>query len=510
MEKEELKLPPTFIELAEKHFLSFKQYSYQLRDLMAELDNILNCKGDTLTRERARQTGKTTSITLIALICMIFLPELAKKEEYLIKYPILKEFKKGFNIGVVAPRLKQAIIPMKRLQKIVIRPELLELTKRLNIKILNSAQELFNLSNGSSMVAMSGNPVTAQEGESFHLLIIDEAQRMKPYSWYKVYAPMVSSTNGTTLAFGTAWTTETSFAKEIKLNKNNGLHSRITYEEALKHGKYYKKWLANAIKRMPGGKESRNFKLNFALICDKSEKNPISVEAWEDIDMLEDYLPGETEGENIYVGIDWGKIGNCTFVAIGEKLLDKIRLIDLLELQGDDYPTQHVLIQTFLNEYPKIKRIWSESTGLGGPNTDFLIAAYGKIVQPITAYMLPLLHEKLLNEISNKRLKRPKIKEEGPWKSLSRQFINCEKVQQGSTFKLVASKDKDEDEDEDEQDDGIDATAYMIGAALNDKLFSFVFKKCIRTARHLMGGNNNRLLTKKLDRGKTSKKIKNF
>lgn len=500
-------LPGNFIKDAERHYLSFPQYSYQLRDLLVELENILHCKGDTVTRERARQTGKTTSIALLSLICMIFLPEMAKLEKYLKRFPILKEFKNGFNIGIVAPRLKQAIIPMKRLQKVSRRPEFVELIDRLNIKVLNRAQELFNLSNGSSMVAMSGNPVTAQEGESFHLLIIDEAQRMKPYSWYKVYAPMVSSTNGTTIAYGTTWTTETAFAKEIKLNKNNGLHSRITYEEAIKHGKYYKKWLAGAIKRMPGGKESRNFKLNFALLPDKSEKNPITVEMWEDIDMLENYLPGETEGENIYVGIDWGKIGNCTFVVVGEKLLDKVRLVALLELQGDNYPVQHVLIQKFLSNFPKLKRIWSESTGLGGPNTDFLIAAYGNIVQPITAYMLPLLHEMLLDEISNKRLKRPKIKEEGPWKSLSRQLINCEKVQKGATFKLVASKGKDEDEDE--QDDGIDACSYMIGAALKDKNFSFVFKKCIRNTERIIEKGSN-MIMKKLGRGKTSKKIKNF
>jgi hypothetical protein len=462
-------LPKNFLSIIKEHIFEFDLYPYQLKDLLVELEDILFGYGNSLTRERARQTGKTASITVLCLSCMTLLPALAQSEKYLKRFPSLKLFKDGFAIVVVAPKIEQAKITLRRLKSISQKKNYKNLMAELGIEVTNKSLFLFSLSNGSSAVAMSGNPKSVTEGESAHLLIFDEAHQIVPYSWHKAYSPMVSSTNGTIVSFGISWTKKLSFYNQIQLNKKLGLHSRIPYTEAQKYSEYYKKWIMNELSRI--GKDSMEFQLNFLLVWLLKTTNPITPELWDDIDMLGDYLPGETTSDNIYVGIDWGKTHNNTAVTVIEKTLNMLKEIDLLELTGDDYPQQHVAIQVFLNKYPRLKKIWSESTGVGDTNTDFLIAIFGNKVQPVTAYNLPMLHDKLLNEINYKRLIRPKGKETGPWKSQTRQFLNCEKIYHGASFKLVAPQGADE------QDDFIDSGALAVGAALNDQLFDFVFKK---------------------------------
>lgn len=467
-------LPSNFLSLVKKHIFRDDLYPYQLSDLLIELEDILYGLGNSLTRERARQTGKTTSITILALICMTLFPELAKSKKYTELFPSLKLFADGFHIVIVAPKIDQARITLKRLKGISLQNFFKDLLSDLRIEVTNKSLSLFGLSNGSSIVALSGNPISVTEGETAHLLIFDEAHKIVTYSWHKAYSPMVSSTNGTIVSYGISWTAKLSFYKQIEANKKDKpckLHSRITYLNAQKHSKNYCKWIAKELTRI--SEDSIEFQLNFALVWHLKTGNPITLELWDNIDMLGDYVPGETTSDNLYAGIDWGKTHTNTFVTVIEKTLNCLKLIDLLELSGDDYPQQHIKIQVFLNRYPRLKKIWSESTGVGDTNTDFLAAIFGSKVVPVTAFNLPMLHDKLLNEIKYKRLIRPRVKEAGPWISLTRQFINCEKRFKGSSFQLIGPGE--------ELDDAIDSCSLCVGAALDDKLYDFVYQKSTLT-----------------------------
>lgn len=489
-------LPTNFLNINQKHIFPFPLYPYQKKDLLQELEDVLFGYGNSLTRERARQTGKTSSITMLALICMTLLPELAKQKKYTDNFPALHIFKDGFNIVIVAPKIEQARITLRRLKGISLKPAYMDLLADLEIEVTNKSLSLFGLSNGSSMVAMSGNPISVTEGESAHLLVFDEAHRIVSYSWHKAYSPMVSSTNGTIVSYGIAWTAKLSFYNQIQINKKEGLHSRLPYLEAQKYSVNYGKWIKKELTRI--SPDSIEFQLNFALIWHLKTGNPITPEIWDNIDMLGDYNPGETTSDNIYVGIDWGKTTTNTFVTVLEKTLEYLKYIDLLELQGDDYPQQHIAIQKFLNKYPRLKLIWSESTGVGDTNTDFLRAVFGQKVIGVTAFNLPTLHDKLLNEIKYKRLIRPKIKESGPWVSLTRQFLNCEKIYTGSSFKLIGPGD--------ELDDAIDSGCLAVGAALNDALYDFVYRKnaTTRIQQRANHTSNKRIVTQSKLFGKKS------
>lgn len=488
-------LPSNFIKLIRINFLDFDLYEYQLSDLLIELEDILFGYGNSLTRERARQSGKTTSIIILSCVCMIILPELAKYDKYLNKFPNLHLFKNGFTIGIVAPLIRQAKITIRRIKKLSQKKEFRNLLSTLEIEITNNSSDYFALSNNSSIIALSGNPISVTEGESLNLLLFDEAHQIHSYSWYKAYTPMVSSTNGTIIAWGIAWTKKAAFYNQIQINKKLGLHSRIIYTDVEKISEYYKKWIKKELTRI--SKDSIEFQLNFLLIWKLKSGNPITPEIWDDIDILGNYNPGEATTDNLYFGIDWGKTTTNTFVTLIEKGLESLKIIDLLELWGDDYPQQHLAIQKFINQYPNFKRIWSESTGVGDTNTDFLKAVFSSKVVGVTAFNLPTLHDKLLNEINYKRLIRPRIKEFGPWISLTRQFINCEKKYKGTSFQLIAPND--------ELDDAVDSVSLAIGAALNEHIFDFTYKKRISTESRILDSSSKRIMSKKQFNNKDSK-----
>ena len=460
-------LPNNFFQLVQS-LIPFQLYPYQLEDLKVELEDILEGKGNFLTRERARQTGKTISIASVSLVCMILIHELSKLDSFCAKYPHAKNFRLGFNVGIVGPKIDQARITLKRLKKFARQEPFIKTLQSLKIKITASNYDYFELSNGSSMRALSGSPLSNNEGESFHLLVFDEAQKLSQFAVHKMFAPSVASTNGTMLAYGTAWTSQGPFLNQIERNKSKApeCHSSIPYNIAMQYSSDYKSWVLKEIERI--GEFSTEVRLNLKLEWILASGNAMTIDLWEDTDMLGDYDPGQTSGGTLHAGVDWGKNDSSTIVTIIEKLSNHCRWIDFLDLQGDDYPSQHIQIQKFLNSYrTNLKSIWSESTGIGDTNTDFLMGAFPHLVTPVTAYNLWVLHDKLLYELKSKRLIRPRRKEKGVWSILSSQILNVQKSYKGSCVVLRAEKG--------EHEDYIDSSALCLGGALSTPIVSFNF-----------------------------------
>lgn len=491
-----LNLPNNFFDLVH-NLIPFSLYPYQLADLKIELEDILEGRGNFLTRERARQTGKTISIATVSLTCMILIQELSKSDKFCSAYPHAKNFRLGFNVGVVGPKIDQARITLKRLKKFARQKPFIETLQKMGLKITASNYDYFELSNGSSMRALSGSPLANNEGESFHLLVFDEAQRLTQYAVHKVFAPSVASTNGTMIGYGTAWTSQGPFLAQIERNKRSpGCHSSVDYLIAMQYSPDYKAWVLKEIERI--GEFSTEVRLNLKLEWILASGNAVTIDLWENTDLLADYDPGKSSGGTLHAGIDWGKNDSSTVVTLIEKLSNHCRWIDFLELQGDDYPSQHIQIQNFLNPYLKnIKSIWSESTGIGDTNTDFLMGTFRGLVTPVTAYNLWVLHDKLLFELKHKRLLRPRRKEKGVWSVLSSQFLNVQKSYKGSCIVLRAEKG--------EHEDYIDSSALALGAALSTPIVSFNFvpanvekrASTVDSGRIQMPRGTSRLVTQK-------------
>ena len=136
-------LPKNFLQIIKEHIFEYNLYPYQLADLLVELEDILFGHGNSLTRERARQTGKTASITILTLSCMTLFPALAQSEKYLKLFPSLHLFKDGFSIVIVAPKIDQAKITLRRLKGISQKKNYKKLMAELGIEVINKSLFLF-------------------------------------------------------------------------------------------------------------------------------------------------------------------------------------------------------------------------------------------------------------------------------------------------------------------------------------------------------------------------------
>lgn len=126
----------------------------------------------------ARQAGKTESIaSMVGFL--------------LDNYPNMK-------IGIFTPRQQQAEVNIGRLATFYQLNE-----EKLNNKIIKCNKGKIELSNGSSVAAVSASDQSNIEGLTFDIIILDEAQKISDYTWSERIAPMGGATNAKMIKIGT-------------------------------------------------------------------------------------------------------------------------------------------------------------------------------------------------------------------------------------------------------------------------------------------------------------------
>ncbi len=167
---------------------------YQLAVARAVLELILNNHGDSLVVMFPRQSGKN---------------ELqAQLEAYLLSlYSLLNA-----EIVKVSPTWKpQTENAMRRLERVL----------RKNYHSMSrwtkEAGYIYRIG-ASRIYFLSGSPSTSVVGATANLLLsCDEAQDISIEKWDKEFAPMAASRNATRIFWGTAWTSKTLLARELRL-----------------------------------------------------------------------------------------------------------------------------------------------------------------------------------------------------------------------------------------------------------------------------------------------------
>ena len=126
----------------------------------------------------ARQTGKTESIASFSgFLCD--------------NYPSMK-------IGIFTPRVQQAEVSIGRISVFYQMNEDL-----LNNKIVTCNKGKIQLSNNSSIVAVTGSDQSNIEGLTFDVIILYEAQKISDYTWSERIVPMGGATNAKLIKIGT-------------------------------------------------------------------------------------------------------------------------------------------------------------------------------------------------------------------------------------------------------------------------------------------------------------------
>lgn len=177
------------------HILSRPLRPFQRAALEAAVDSITHRRGDILTLMFARQMGKNET------------------SAHLETYLLTRYQRRPETIIKAAPTYHPQTINSKiRLMTILNNP----LTRP-----LWWSRDGYQVGIGEARcLFVSGSPLAQVVGLTASLLLeIDEAQDFDKEKYSKDFRPMASSTNATTILYGTAWTSDTILAQQITLNK---------------------------------------------------------------------------------------------------------------------------------------------------------------------------------------------------------------------------------------------------------------------------------------------------
>lgn len=468
---------------------------YQLTITRKLIRSILLNEGREFTLLWCRQIGKTEMGQRVISGLMVLLPRLAAEPGYARQFPILHEYRGGFHVGFVAPKMGTARIPFRRLRRSIHSHRQQAYLESLGVQIITSSSEELSLSNGSTAIALSGAPTAFQEGHTLHLVWFEETQEIAQYQIRKVFEPMIAATNGTMVKVGTAGWRRCSFLDSIEANKQLGTgdHNEITWRQVIEIMRSeapgdpwtdrYERFVQKQIERLPAGELSESFRMNFDLEWILKSSQLISFELWRRL--CADGVDGRplihradfTEGKRRIFGLDWGKVNDATVVTAGEQWDDHVRWLDWLEIQGTAYDEQIELIIPWCLErgggtITPAPAFVLDSTGVGDPLTDFM----RKLVRGVVGLTYTAQNKDTLYKLWQRRLPGDRRGAQilypvcdsldVEFKRFELQFLNCEVETKGNLIAYHHREDVDEElGTEVQHDDYVDSAFNTLHAA---------------------------------------------
>jgi hypothetical protein len=361
---------------------------YQQEVARAVIDSIQKGKGLTLSVEIARQGGKNElSAHLELLLLTLYMAQ-------------------GGNLVKCSPTFKpQTIISMQRLKERLdeFGFDGIYRTEMGYIIALGSARQIFLSAEESSSVV----------GHTADILLeIDESQDVSKQKYTKEFRPMGSSTNVTTIHYGTTWDDST-LLEEVKqtnleLEKKDGIkrHFRYDWQEVARHNPAYASYVEG--ERIRLGENHPLFRTQYTLL-------PISgggrfLSSQQIVSMLGTHprLKEPEPGVNYIAGIDLAgereEGRELALVAARPKLDSTVITIAAVDTTQrsqllSSEPTLRVVEQyqwtgtPHSQLYPRIVDIlktWNpqrtvvDATGIGQPVASFLRRELGSRVMPFT------------------------------------------------------------------------------------------------------------------------------
>lgn len=384
-----------------------------------------------LTRLWSRKAGKTNTLRIIMSALMGILPGLA--HSYLSKeFPRLKLYKKGLSLAFAGPKEGLARIPFKDLRRQAREKHFLKYLHSLDVSISASNSETFELSNGSVATAFSGSETASNEGPGAEILILDEYQKLSPFSTYKILRPMVAAVDGLIIGIGTPGRKKCPFLTDIEYNKRKfpDFHQQIPYTSVISFSEWYASYINKEIDRLPGGIDNPAFKMNFLLEWLIAEGHFVDPDVFIKLNKGSRKLTGG----RLCAGVDWGKVDSSTTVTILEDQGSQRAVVDLFEIKGKwDYQFEYLI--PFLNNYPELLQIFSESNPMGDMPTEKLTAEFpGKVVPKyMTAPYKDQIFIKLQAEIEASQPRFEYFEDNSKEsKNFIRQFLDAEQELKGS------------------------------------------------------------------------------
>lgn len=333
-------------------------------------------------------SGKSETVATISGGLAIILPKLANLPMFA-GDKRLDGFKNGLAIGIFAPTLRQAQTTFGRMKK--------RMGSKRSHEILNDPEIgiSFDISNGQNIILSNNSLICCQsasdgsniEGDSYMLIIVDEAQDVGNFKYLKSISPMGAFYNATKILIGTATTKKGFFYDAIQRNKTDHEaggrrnHFEYDYTTVVKYNPKYEKYINGEKKRL--GETSDEFSMSYMLkwilergmFFDEKLFNRMR-ELDRGISIL------DTKIQHV-AGIDLGKKSDSTVVTILEVDWDNPIIVEAskeadipdfigynvyvkawLEISGDNWEEQYPQITDFMSNFNVVRAVM-DATGVG-------------------------------------------------------------------------------------------------------------------------------------------------
>lgn len=444
-----------FMQLLVGHDL----HPYQKPFARRIIESIIINDGEEITALASRQSGKSETIANTVATLMVILPRLA------IMYPdLLGKFGDGIWVGMFAPVQNQvetlygrtvSRLTSERAMELFGDPDIDDVPTKTpgvtkNIKLKKS---------GSTLMMMTANPRAKIESKSFHLIIIDECQEADDFVVTKSITPMGAYYNATVVKTGTPTTHKNNFYKAIQLNRRRQAgarakqnHFQWNWKDVAKVQPNYEKFIKKEILRI--GEDSDEFQLSYNCKWLLERGMFVTSSIMDDLGDTSQELVKNYFKTPVVVGIDPARKMDSTVVTVVWVDWDRPdefgyydhRILNWLEIRGDDWEEQYFQIQQFLSNYD-VLAIGVDANGVGDavaqrlkslmPRADVISLTSSPTEQSRRwKHLQALIQRKMVSWPAHAKTRRLNI-----WKSFYLQMVDAEVQYKGPNF-LVAAPDE--------------------------------------------------------------------
>ena len=351
-------------------------HPYQMAFARRIIESVLINDGEELTALAARQSGKSETIANTVATLMVLLPRLAKM------YPdLLGKFSNGIWIGMFAPVEGQVETLFGRTINRLTSEKALEILGDPEIddsvgKVPGVTRQIKLKNSGSSLMMMTANPRAKIESKSFHLIIIDECQEADDFVVSKSISPMLAYYSGTMVKTGTPTTHKNNFYRSIQLNKRRQTarskqnHFEWDWRDVAKCNPNYGKFIKKEMLRI--GEDSDEFQMSYnckwlldrgmfvtsSILDELGDTSQEVVKAWHRTPVVVGIDPARKIDSTVVtiVWVDWDRPDEFGYF--------DHRILNWMEIQGDDWEDQYFQIVQFLSNYD-VLAVGVDANGVG-------------------------------------------------------------------------------------------------------------------------------------------------
>jgi len=431
-------------------------HSYQKPLARRIIESVIINDGEEVTALASRQSGKTETVSDTLATLMVILPLLAKL------YPdLLGKFKGGLWVGMFAPTESQAEtlfsrtvtrLTSERAIEILGDPEIDDSAKR-----VGGVTKMIRLQrSGSTLTMMTANPRAKIESKSFHVVVIDECQEADDFTVSKSISPMLAYYAGTMIKTGTPTTSKNNFYRAIQLNKRRATgrgarqnHFQWDWKDVAKVNENYAKFISKEKLRI--GEDSDEFQMSYnckwllergmfvtqTLMDELGDTSQELVKMWHKTPVVVGIDPARKMDSTVVtvVWVDWDRPDEFGYF--------DHRVLNWLEIQGDDWEEQYFQIVNFLSNYD-VLAIGVDANGVGDA-----VAQRLKVLMPraeviaLTSsqseqskrfkHLQALMQRRMLSFPAHAKTRRLRL-----WKRFTQQMTDAEIQYKGPNFTVAA------------------------------------------------------------------------